>query len=333
MNVKDIRKFDLNLLVVFDVILKERSTVVAGERLGLSQSAVSHALARLRRLIGDELFTRDDLGLQPTARAIELATPVQQALGAIAEALVSREFIPAQAARTLTVAASDYSCTVIIPRLIERIAAAAPNVDLRVVPASRLDVIRQLDEARIDVAIGWFAAVPARFGRATVVEEDWVFIARTHHPLLAGEVSQSRILSYPHIVVDYTGNADNLIDGFFPERGVLRRVHIERVVLEAPRREGRTGRIAVRVPSFATVADVVAQTDMIASLPRRLAASMCGRHRVVLIEPPGDTSTVDVEILWHWRSEVDPGVRWLRAQIAHAATEVGGASLGGSASG
>ena len=320
MNIKDIRKFDLNLLVVFDVILKERSIAAAAQRLGLSQSAASHALARLRRLVGDELFMRDASGVHPTARALELATPVQQALGAIAEALVSRDFVPAQAARTLTIAASDYTCMLIVPRLIERITVAAPGIDLRVVPAGRLDVIRQLDDARIDLAIGWFAAVPARFGRATLLEEDYVFIVRSGHPLLTGGATSERILGYPHVVVDYTGNADNLIDGFFPERGVLRRVHMEKAVLEA-QRGGAIGRIAARVPNFGVVPEVVTHTDLVASLPRRIALDLCDRHRVELIEPPLATTPVAVEVLWHWRSDVDRGVHWLREQIGQAASD------------
>jgi len=330
MNIKDIRKVDLNLLVVFDVILKERSIAAAAARLGLSQSATSHALARLRKLIGDELFTRDAGSVHPTARALELAAPVQQALAAIAGALVSHEFVPALAARTLTVAASDYSCMVIVPRLIERLAVAAPGVDLRVVPAGRLDVIRQLDDARIDLALGWFAVVPGRFGRTTLIEEDYVFIVRTGHPLLAAEGTPAQILGYPHVVVDYTGNAEDLIDGFFPERGVLRRVHLERAVLEAPR-HGAIGRIAARVPGFAVVPAVVTRTDLIASLPRRLALDLCDKHRVVLIEPPMGSNPVAVEMLWHWRSEVDPGIHWLREQVRQAAIDDPRENAGGDA--
>jgi DNA-binding transcriptional LysR family regulator len=111
-----LRKFDLNLLVVFDVIMKERSIVGASGRLSLSQSAVSHALGRMRKLVGDDLFIRDTEGMCPTVRALELAVPVRQALARIEAALGSEdEFVAGRAARTFAIAASDYSCTLIVP--------------------------------------------------------------------------------------------------------------------------------------------------------------------------------------------------------------------------
>jgi DNA-binding transcriptional LysR family regulator len=317
-----LRKFDLNLLVVFDIIMKERSIVGASERLNLSQSAVSHSLGRMRKLVGDELFVRDTEGMCPTARALELAVPVQQALARIEAALGSEEFVAERAARTFVIAASDYSCTLIVPRLVERMAKVAPDIDLYILPANRLDVIRQLDEGRIDLAIAWFAAVPERFGRAKLVDENDVFLVRKGHPLTTGEPTVAGVLCYPHVVVDYLGNAERLADGFFLERGVLRRVTIDRSVIEAPRRFGERGRISVKVPAFCNVPPIIARTDMIACVPRRLAAELSATHGLVLLEPPYDIPPVAVEAVWHQRTEPDPGVTWLRQQVESVAAEL-----------
>jgi DNA-binding transcriptional LysR family regulator len=319
-----LRKFDLNLLVVFDVIMKERSIVAASGRLNLSQSAVSHALGRMRKLVGDDLFIRDTEGMVPTSRALELAVPVRQALARIETALGSEEeeFVAERAARTFAIAASDYSCSLIVPRLVERMAKIAPDIDLYILPANRLDVIRQLDDGRIDLAIAWFAAVPERFGRAKLVDENDVFLVRKGHPLASGELTVAGVLGYPHVVVDYLGNAERLTDGFFLERGVLRRVFIDRSIIEAPTRFGEYGRIAVKVPAFCNVPPIIARTDLIASVPRRLAAELSATHGLVQLEPPYDTVPVAVEAVWHQRTEPDPGVTWLRQQVELAAADL-----------
>jgi DNA-binding transcriptional LysR family regulator len=322
LNNMHLRKFDLNLLVVFDVIMKERSIVGASERLSLSQSAVSHSLGRMRKLVGDELFVRDTEGMRPTARALELAVPVQQALARIEAALGSEEFVAERAARTFVIAASDYSCTLIVPRLIGRMAKIAPDIDLYILPANRLDVIRQLDDGRIDLAIAWFAAVPERFGRAKLVDENDVFLVRKGHPLTTGEPTVAGVLGYPHVVVDYMGNAERLTDGFFLERGALRRVTIDRSVIEATRRFGEHGRIAVKVPAFGSVPPIIARTDMIACVPRRLAAELSAIHGLVPLEPPYDTPPVTVEVVWHQRMQPDPGVTWLRQEVESVAADL-----------
>lgn len=137
-------------------------------------------------------------------------------------------------------------------------------------PSAGLDVIRQLDERLIDIAISWFAAVSERFGRARLMEEGYVLVVRKGHPLATGEVTVARVLSHSHFVVDYVGNGERLTDGFFSERGVLRRVHIDRAVIEAPQRLEQYGRIAVKVPSFSNAASVIIRTDLVASIPKRL---------------------------------------------------------------
>src|SRR5580658_8178476 len=187
-----IRNFDLNLLTVFDAIFEEQSIAAASERLSLSQSAVSHALRRLRTALSDELFVREADGMRPTPKARQFAIPVKSALERLAGALGGDPFDPARAIRSFSIGASDYATTRIIPGLVKSIADSAPSVDIYVVPANRVDMIRQLDEGNIDMAVGWFATVPERFGRTRLLEEESVFVVRCGHPLTAGAPTMER---------------------------------------------------------------------------------------------------------------------------------------------
>ena len=315
LNFVHLHEFDLNLLTTFDVIMSERSIAGASERLKLSQSAVSHALGRMRKLVGDELFTRETDGMRPTPRALQLAMPIRKALSDIEAAITSKSFVPGHSARTFVIAASDYSCTLIIPRLVGRLAQMAPGIDVYVVSLNGLDVIRQLDERRVDMAIAWFAAVPERLGRAKLLEENYVLVVRKGHPLTTGEVTASSVLSYPHVVVDYLGNSERLTDGFFSDRGILRRVHMERAVIEAPQRLGQYGRIAVKVPSFSNAASIIMRTEMVVSVPRRLALEMSEVHDLTVLEPPFDNAPVAVEAVWPRGTSADPAQDWLRKQV------------------
>jgi DNA-binding transcriptional LysR family regulator len=216
-----LRNFDLNLLIVFDAVFEEHSIAAASERLSLSQSAVSHALGRLRRALSDDLFVREADGMQPTAKARQIAIPIKSALGRLGNALGGEPFDPARAMRSFSIGASDYATTTIIPRLVESLASAAPSVDIYIVPANRVDMIRQLDEGNIDLAVGWFATVPERFGRTKLLDEDSVFVVRAGHPLASEVPTIERVLDFRHIAVNLLGSNAGLMDGFLPERGRL----------------------------------------------------------------------------------------------------------------
>ena len=322
MNSVHLRKFDLNLLVIFDEIMNERSIAGASERLNLSQSAVSHALGRMRRLVDDVLFVREADGMRPTARAMQLALPVHEALSGIDTALTAKDFAPERTERTFAIASSDYSCTLIIPRLIARLARSAPGIDIYAVAVTGSGVVRQLDDGRLDMAIACFATVPERFGRTKLLDESYVLIVRSGHPLAGGEVTISRAMDHPHVVVDYLGNVEHLTDGFFSERGALRRVHMDRPVIEAPQRIEQYGRIAAKVPSYSNAAAIVARTDMVASIPKRLAADLCANGDLVVLDPPFDTTPVAIEAVWPRRAEADPALSWLRQQVELTAVEL-----------
>ncbi len=186
-------------------------------------------------------------------------------------------------------------------------------------PANRLDIIRLLEEGHIDVALGWFATVPERFSRAKLVDEDSVFVVRAGHPLTLEVPTLWRLLDFPHVAVNLLGSTVGLMDGYWPERGVLRRVHMEMVALEAPQRLGKDARIAMCVPHFWCLPPILSRCDMVASVPRALATEFVKRFGLMGIPDPDGPSTVAVEAMWDREQDTDPALTWLRAQIASAA--------------
>jgi DNA-binding transcriptional LysR family regulator len=169
--------FDLNLLRVFDAIMEERSVLRASQKVFLSQSAVSHSLARLRELLDDKLFVRTTTGMQPTARAAAMAPLVRDALKSLETAIDSPKFEPASSSKRFTIAANDFTTMVIAPHLLQILNTEAPSIDLAIKPVTRIDLGEQLDLGRIDLAIGTFSALPDRFRAQALFEYDDVLIA------------------------------------------------------------------------------------------------------------------------------------------------------------
>ena len=319
-----IRRIDLNLFKVFDAVLQHRSVSAAARELGVTSSAVSHALGRLRHALDDELFVAGDAGMEPTARALALAPGIRQGLGQFASAVESRPFVPASSERAFRIAATDFVSVFVLPPLVARIVKDAPHVELRVFPFSRLDVVRQLDEGRLDLALGWFGEVPERIGRCTVMEEREAIVVRAGHPLTEGAVTKERLFAFPHIVVELTGSPEKALDGFLDERGVARRVWIERLLIEmADDDNGLVGRVAVSVPHYAAVAPILCRTDLVATLPRRLAERAAAQEKLVVLDLPYEPLAVPVEAIWHRRTERDDGVRWLLAEVKAAMAQEG----------
>ncbi len=306
-----VRRIDLNLFRVFEAVMRSRSVSGAAIELDLTASAVSHALSRLRRALDDELFVPGPAGMEPTLRALELAPDVHDGLQRLSAALAARPFVPGDAIRTFCIAASDYPASTIIPPLVGRLADAAPNVALRMFPGSRLDAVRLLDEGRIDLVLGWIDEIPERMGHRTVVIEHEALVVRKDHPLTRGVLTRQRLFDFPFVVVELTGTEDRGVDGFIDERGLVRRTWIERLLIETAGSGGPVGKVAVTVPSYGPVAPILEQTDMIATLPRRLALQVARFGSLVMLDLPYEPLQVRVDAVWHQRAERDRGLRWL----------------------
>jgi len=319
-----LRMIDLNLFRVFDAMMLHRSVRKASQILSVTPSAVSHALSRLRQSIGDELFIPGESGMQPTRRALELASAVREGLEKLQMALTGKQSVPAEALRTFRIGATDYACMVILPSLVKRLAKSAPNVDLRVSSSNRIDVVRQLEKGEADLVIGSFNELPAGIRRSRLLREDEVIAVRTGHPLTRGKVTKERLVEFPQVVVEPAGTKENETDGFTDGRGVGRRVWIERALHEF--QEGKVdlvGRAAVCVPNFASVAPFLQLSDMVATLPRRLALWAAAHAPLALLDLPYASMTVDIETLWDQGADQDQGLQWLVSELAESIGDVG----------
>jgi DNA-binding transcriptional LysR family regulator len=317
------RQIDLNLFRVFEAVMQHRSVNGASRELGVTPSAVSHALSRLRQELGDDLFVPGDGGMEPTARALELMPGVRSGLAHIDDAIGIKPFVPSEATRTFRIVSAEYAIITVLTPLIARLAEIAPNIKLRVFPSNRVDVTRHLDDGRIDLVIGWFNEVPVRMRRMTIRMEQEALVVRPGHPLTEGQITKERLLDFPYVVVELTGSDDTPADGFMEERGLRRRVWIERLLLdEGGDSDQIIRRMTVSVPYFAAVPALLQRTDMVATLPLSLVQPLAKHGIVEQIDLPYKPLEVKVEAVWHQRSERDAGVQWLIGEMLAVAQEV-----------
>jgi DNA-binding transcriptional LysR family regulator len=315
--------FDLNLLRVFEALMDERSATRAGSRLGLSQSAISHALNRLRYVLGDELFVRGPDGMQPTERAAEIAPRLRQGLLQLQLALSPSEFVPARSDRRFTVACTEYAGAVLLPALIARLRAEAPSASLAVLP-SNLGVAETLRSGRADLAIGSFKRTPEWFASEPLLTETRVWVLAADNPAAQEELTLERLVALPHLVVTATGEDEHAIDGYVVDHGLERLVTRTDAGLfqGALAARGLRRSVVVTTPHpFAALA-AVSQSDIAALLPRRLATSFLGLYKLALFEPPYASPPFEVMSLWHRENGDQPAIAWLRRLLREVAAEL-----------
>src|SRR4051812_10202648 len=176
-------RFDLNLFRAFDAVMEERSVLRASQRICLSPTAVSHALARLRDLLDDELFIRTPAGMRPTARALAMAPLIREAWKSLEAAIDCPKFEPHKSAKRFTIAVSDFIATLMMPDLLTLLRREAPLIDLVVRPDSWIDLAEEMDLGQIDAAVGVFSDVPTRFGSNSLFAYDDVLITSSSRQL------------------------------------------------------------------------------------------------------------------------------------------------------
>jgi DNA-binding transcriptional LysR family regulator len=310
---------DLNLLRVFDVLLEERSVTRTGVRLGLTQSAVSHALNRLRYMLGDELFLRGPAGMQPTPRAIEMGPQVHAALNQLQAAMAPADFDPATSERRFSVVSGAYASAILAPPLAGRLAEAAPQAELMIGELA-LDVLERMDARRVDFMVGSVLAAPERFARDTILTEELVWVVRAGHPAFRSKrVGLAALVSTPHVVIARS------LPGLL-EDGGERRAFVSRASWEdagafeaALAASGLTRRVGVSVPDTYTALAVASRTDMATLIPRRLATLSAQSGRVQLIDPPYESPSVNVSLLYLKERLAEPAISWMRDMIRSVA--------------
>jgi DNA-binding transcriptional LysR family regulator len=294
---------DLNLLLALDVLLEEHSATRAADRLGLTQSAVSRILGRLRRAFGDPLLVRTSRGLSPTRRALELAGPLRQAMRDVERLVLDQpRFDPATARRCFRIAAVDYAQVIVLAPLLERLAAEAPLVDVDVRQPSA-EAERDLEAGALDLLL-----LPQQPSGPGVVwtplfRESYVCVVRTGHP--ARRLTPRTFAGMAHVLVTPRDRPGGIVDVVLAEERLARRV-------------------AVRVPTFLLVPYLLVGTDRVATVPARIAADLVRRHPLRTLRPPLSVPAFTLCQAWHEIHRNDPGHRWLRETVARAAA--GGAS-------
>jgi DNA-binding transcriptional LysR family regulator len=311
---------DLNLLRVFDAVMEERSVLRASQKLCLSQSAVSHSLARLREMLADELFIRTATGMQPTGRAVAMAGMIREALRSLETAVELPKFEPATSTKKFTIAVNDFTTMVLAPRLLHILRTEAAHVDIAIKPVTRIDLAEQIDLGRIDAAIGTFQAVPSRFKSGLLFEYDDVLVTHASHPL--GKVTTGKLSALPIVVVSFGGEQEGAVDGFISERGLARRSEMyDRASFEqATSTSKQLPRIAVSLPHFLALPAFLDGSGLSAIVPRPLAESFARTYPISIHELPYPTTRLEVRSLWHERHEGDASQDWLH-EVMRRATE------------
>ncbi|MGO4122822.1 LysR substrate-binding domain-containing protein [Inquilinus sp. YAF38] len=300
----DLRSVDLNLLKLLDALLRDRSVTRAGQRLGLSQPAASRALGRLRRLLADRLVVRTPQGLEPTPRAAALAEPVTRLLEGARAIVAPAAFDPATAHGRIVIGSVDYTTLLVMPALASRLSRLAPGLDVEVPPlvGGHVELIAR-DAA--DLALGVYDDLPAGFFRRRLYDEDLVCVVRQGHPVAGQGLTLERFVALSHVTIVVTGRGEAPVD-------------------IALARLGLTRRVAMRLPHFLVAPMLVARSDMILSLPRRLARQAAAMVPLTVLELPLDLDPLSMSMIWHERRQDDPAHAWLRRQVVEAVREVAG---------
>lgn len=300
----NIRDLDLNLLRVLDALLLERHVTRAARRVGLSQSAMSNALARLRDFTADPLFVRSAGQMTPTEHALALAGPVREALSTLEDAFLGgARFDARQTVRRFRIASADYSDFVLFPELMTRLGRVAPRVAIDGVPIPGRLPDDALRTGTLDAAIGSFSQIPSDCRMTELFEEDFVCIARNAHPRIHSRIGLKTFSELGHVLVTPLGTPGGLVDDLLAARGLERHV-------------------AFSTPHFLVPPRIVATTDLVCTLAGRVGRHFAETYPIRALRPPLPVPGFPMRLVWHRRSDESVAHQWLRKEICDVAQAV-----------
>lgn len=289
-------KLDIDWLNVFVEVYKTQSVSVAAERLAMAQATASVALGKLRRHFGDRLFARTSRGMEPTPYAQQIYPDVLATVERLARLAGPRAgFDPGSAERRFRICMTDISEIVVLPTLVNHLRQAAPGVLIEAEHIST-ESPRRLESGEVDLAVGFMPQLESGFYQQTLFEQDFVCLAAKNHPRVRESPSRQAFLAEGHIVVTTSGTGHAIVDKVMAQKGVERR-------------------IVLRVPSFLGVARLVARTELLVIVPRRLGEALAQQERVSLFAPPIALPAFAVKQHWHERFHADAGNAWLRKTL------------------
>lgn len=301
MHQMNLNALDLNLLRVFDAVYQCGNVTRAAEKIYLSQPAVSHALTRLRHHLKDDLFVKMPGGVKPTPRAHELATPINDALNLLENAVNPPEFVPEKSHQVFRIATHDYIVTTLMPVIAEYVNEAAPGISIRLHPTEG-KTLQLLDNHEVDMAISAFGELPERFMQRQIFEDRYVSVVRRGHALCNVELDVERFSQARHLLVSPRGDERGFIDTLLAKTG-------------------RTRHIAMIINQFAPAASIVAASDMILTVPKRLADMYALRYDLEVLQCPlqAPDAFMKTSVIWHRRLGQHPAFQWLQDVIINLA--------------
>ncbi len=294
MELKDI---DLNLLVVFNQLLIERKVSKVAENLGLGQPAVSNALARLRKLFGDELFLRTSSGMQATPFADQLAESIGYALGMIHGAVNAKNsFDPASSKRTFSIGMTDIGEIYFLPPLMKKIQLVAPSIAISTVRNTAANLKDAMEAGHVDLAIGLLPQLKAGFFQQRLFTQQYVCMFRKDHPLDKRKFSSSDFFAAEHVAIVSAGTGHGKVDEILDSGSPKRQVRLT-------------------VPHFVAIGHILQSTDMVATVPERLAENMVTPFDLKYVSHPVKLPHIAINLFWHAKYHKDPASQWLRSLI------------------
>lgn len=300
MELKDI---DLNLLVVFNQLLLERRVSAAAQTLGMSQPGVSNALNRLRVLLGDELFLRTPRGMEPTPFAEQIAESVSSALGTLHSTLNQRaSFDPQTSARTFTLAVTDIGEIYFLPLLMDCLKRSAPEVSISTVRNTAINLKEEMETGRVDLALGLLPDLKAGFFQRRLFRHKYVCMFRKGHPLDKAKFTLKDFSAAEHVVVVAAGTGHGKVDELMEHAGVKRKIRL-------------------RVPHYVAVGHILQETDMVVTVPERLAQRCTAPFGLTYVPHPVKLPEIAINLFWHARNQREPGNQWLRKLIVETFAE------------
>lgn len=296
----ELQDIDLNLLVVFNELLRQRRVSAVASTLGISQPAISNALNRLRKVLGDELFLRTSKGMSPTPFAETLAEPIAYALGTIHNTLnATPQFDPASSARAFTIAMTDIGEIYFLPALMKRLSEVAPGVSISTV-RNQSDALRDdMERGAVDLAIGFLPDLKAGFFQRRLFRQKYVCLFRKEHPVAKTGMTMKAFRESEHVSIVAEGTGHSMVDSAIQRAGIARNVHL-------------------RVPHFVAVGHILQTTDLIAVVPEAYAAKTLAPFGLVSAACPVKIPDIAINVLWHARNHREPSNQWLRQLVFDA---------------
>ena len=291
----NIRSLDLNLLVALNALLEEKQVTRAAERINLSQPAMSRALARLRIMFKDPLLVKDAKGMGLTARADELYLPLQNILQEITDIVSPPSIEPALMQGEIVIAARDNVLVTILPKVIQIITNEAPELKLRIVPFVGED-LSPLEHYKVDFVLSATDSESASLHRTTIYKEGFICLTSSKYANARHKITLEQYLSMKHCLVTISGFGMGVVDEYLAQKGLKRN-------------------IVVRIPLFLAAGFIVAESDLIVTLPQRMGQLFSQLPQITLIEPPIQLPHFPIYLYWHRRNQNNPIHQWIRKII------------------